>query len=252
MILKQGTLTMFIYIFIVFQNCIYTKFVNANSVGKLGYYDYDEGNVRNRNISGGFKKNFEPLKNNFIKFFLNDESEANSETIYHTSANTPFMDFSHGSLIKKVVPKSEKVCSSIQLMSFWRLYSDVIDLVESELINTFNSNLVHKTIPRELCENNQALTQSEGISEDISEKLKTTQFSFNSTKNHFSSLSRTNSDQLKNVTENSLRFKKDTNKVKEKSSQTESNRTNNKRQRRSHNNKKSTFQFGVHKYFHIN
>lgn len=242
--LKRETLIIVIYIYIIFQTCLYVKLTNANSVGRLGYYNYNEANSYNEDIKVKSKNNFDSLKDNFIKLFMTDESESNlKRTDHNSSANTPFMDFFHTPLIKKVIPKSEEVCSSIQLMSFWKLYSDLIDLVESEFIGASYSNSINNTIHTKLHENKQALTQSMEISQEVSEELKIT-------KSYASSSNKTSINKPENITEPSLRSQKSSTKINKKPNKTKNNR--NKKKQNSQPNITSTFQFGFHKYFNIN
>ncbi|KAH8583053.1 signal peptide protein [Cryptosporidium sp. chipmunk genotype I] len=243
---KKGILCLFVYLSVILQICIHFKFVYANSTGKFGYYDYNESSNSDKKLSKRFRNGLGLIKENFMKFFLNNNQETESDTNTtqnYISKNTPFMDFLHVPLIKRIIPKSEEFCSSIQLMSFWKLYSDVIDLVESEFNYTIDLNLVSNKFSKQFHENNLVLTQSSEISQDISDELKRT-------KNDSLTINRASADKHRNI-EASLRSQNNTIKINVKSNKVK-NQLNKKKKKGKDSAKVSTFEFGLHRYFHLN
>ncbi|EAK88634.1 signal peptide [Cryptosporidium parvum Iowa II] len=239
---KQRILFIFVYLFVILQIYIKFEFAGANSVGKLGYYDYNDSNTSDKKLQGKFRKDSSQIRLNFMKYFLNVNKEIElTKKQNNTSINTPFMDFLHAPLSLRTIPKSEEVCSSIQLMSFWKLYNDVFDLVESEFNSILDLDLVQKKASEELYENSLILTQSDEIKQDISEELK-------NIKNETSS---TNINKHRNLIEDHVKPQKNATKTNKKPNKSKNSYINKKKQTKKHK-KIKTFEFGFHRYFNLN
>ncbi|KAL3129661.1 signal peptide-containing protein [Cryptosporidium hominis] len=238
---KQRILLIFVYLFVILQIYIKFEFAGANSVGKLGYYDYNDSNASDKK-RGKFRKD-PSIELNFMKYFLNVNKEMELiKKQNNTSINTPFMDFLHVPLSQRTIPKSEEVCSSIQLMSFWKLYNDVFDLVESEFNNILDLELVQKKASEELYENSLILTQSDEIKQDISEELK-------KIKNETSSTNIIN--EHRNLMEDHVKPQKNATKTNKKPNKFKDSYINKKKQTKNYK-KIKTFEFGLHRYFNLN
>ncbi|KAK9174154.1 Uncharacterized protein cmbei_2004020 [Cryptosporidium meleagridis] len=240
---KQRILFMFVYLFTILQIYIKLDFAGADSVGKLGYYDCNYSPAINEKSQKKFRKDSTQPKQNFMRYFvsLNKEIESTKEQ-NSTLINTPFMDFLHVPLTLRIIPKSEEVCSSIQLMSFWKLYNDVFDLVESEFNNLLDLDLAKKEVSEELRENSLILTQSDEAEQNISEEL-------NEIKNETLSTNIVNNN--RNLVENHVEPQKNATKTNKKPNKYKKSYIKKKKKTKK-TKKTKTFEFGLHRYFNLN
>lgn len=235
-------LVTFVYIqvfIITHQMCTDFVFANANPNGAIGYSSHSNKNNIEIKPMRMLKRNKNHLKK-FMQFFITESTDLISENATQISGNLPFMDFTHLPLIKRVIPNSEQVCSSVQLMSFWKLYIDIIDQVESEVFPHIDvDSTQNKTDIIHSHESDEVASQSMEIEKDVSEEIE-------AVKNNNNILLPVNYTSLTHQEKTALGSKnvfktKKTNKSKKKKPKTGRNLLT----------KFGTFEFGLNRYYDL-
>ncbi|KAJ1607041.1 signal peptide-containing protein [Cryptosporidium canis] len=238
--LSSSTLIILACILLIHQALDDHLFVSAISQGEVGYYDSNQADSKIGKPSMKFRKSLESIKKSFLQLFISDSREFMNVTSTQFPRNTPFMDYFHRSVIKKIIPKSEEVCSSIQLMSFWRLYYDVLNLVELEMFSHLDSSQIRGKIPKHSQQESEIDSQSLEINRDISEEIKVVKFDYNLT---LRNVHHANNTSLTNKTVSPLAPEK-------KKTKSRKGRARNAKIKR----KKKlapTFDYGLHRYYYL-
>ncbi|KAF7457096.1 signal peptide protein [Cryptosporidium felis] len=153
--------------------------ISSSDLSGNGKYGYFEDTIVDSQKKYGDRNSFQWNKNVLREMFIRsffDSDYSNDDDKERGPVDDPFMENLHIPLIERIFPEPEEVCSSIQIMSFWRLFNEIIDSVENDIYSLENPSSENFTSKHSV---QSGAISSEEIKRDISAEYNETAYYLN-------------------------------------------------------------------------